>query len=239
MALSSKAPQRRRAFLRALASTGNVTLAAEKAQASRYWLYQLRSTDPGFADEWAQALAAAKAALGTTRHSRPPRGKRHVDGAATVITRNKKRQPQIARAHRGKWTDKAEADFLAYLAATANVTEACRHVGFARHSVYQRRMQWPAFREAWDAALESGYARVEMALVMNAGAFLDPVAIDTDYPMPDMTVDQAINLLKLHRAAVHGGRPQRYGHRRKPVDVEALKAEIVRKARLLTGKDAG
>lgn len=222
-------------FLRVLGQTGNVTLSAERAQAARSFVYKNRRADAGFALLWQQALTSAEEAT-ASRDGHPPAGARHANGLKTVITRTKKRQPQIARAHKGKWTPGAEKRFLDHLAATANVTAAAREAGFARHSIYARRLKWPAFREQWDAALESGYARLEMALVMNASNFLDPVEADLDQPIPGMTIAEAVNILKLHRAAAKGGHAQGYGWRRQPTDVEALKAEIVRKARLLSGR---
>jgi hypothetical protein len=44
-----------------------------------------------------------------------------------------------------------------------------------------------------------------------------------------MTVDQAMNLFKLHRAGQQGGKPQRYGWRRQEPDIEYVRAEILRK----------
>jgi hypothetical protein len=44
-----------------------------------------------------------------------------------------------------------------------------------------------------------------------------------------MTVDQAMNLFKLHRAGQQGGKPQRYGWRRQEPDIEEVRAEILRK----------
>jgi hypothetical protein len=44
-----------------------------------------------------------------------------------------------------------------------------------------------------------------------------------------MTVEQAMNLFKLHRASVQGGKPQRYDWRRREPDIEDVRAEILRK----------
>jgi hypothetical protein len=44
-----------------------------------------------------------------------------------------------------------------------------------------------------------------------------------------MSVEQAMNLFKLHRASVRGGQPQRYGWRQQEPDIEDVRAEILRK----------
>ena len=50
---------------------------------------------------------------------------------------------------------------------------------------------------------------------------------------PAMTVEQAMNLHKLHRASQQGGKPQRYGWRRREPDIEEVRAEILRKVAAL------
>jgi hypothetical protein len=42
-----------------------------------------------------------------------------------------------------------------------------------------------------------------------------------------------MNLLKLHRAAVHGGKPQRYDWRAQEPDIEEVKAEILRRVTMV------
>ena len=79
------------------------------------------------------------------------------------------RRTQIARARMKQWTPRAEARFLAALAACCNVTAACRAVGLSQASAYNHYHRWPDFATRWDAALEEGYMRLEMALIENAG----------------------------------------------------------------------
>lgn len=54
---------RRRAFLAALAATGNITLAAERADVPRPTLYVWRKRLPEFAAAWAEALETGTDAL--------------------------------------------------------------------------------------------------------------------------------------------------------------------------------
>lgn len=159
-----------------------------------------------------------------------------------TIRRDFRGKPQIVDNKSHRWNDEDEAQFLERLTATCNVKASAKAVGFSTIAIYKRRQKYPAFREAWEEALETGYARLEMALVLNATNLLEPQGTEPDLEDDalgaDMTVDQALNVLRLHRAGVRGGRPQRFGWRAKPVDVEALKAEILRKIEVIeTGPD--
>ena len=51
-----------------------------------------------------------------------------------------------------------------------------------------------------------------------------------------MTAADALNLLRLHRAEVKGGHPQLYGWRRSEPDIEAVRAEVMRKLEAMARK---
>jgi hypothetical protein len=153
---------------------------------------------------------------------------------------------QVIRT-RSLWTQEAEDKFLDVLAATCNVSAAAAEAGFSRVAVYRRRRLWPAFAEAWAAAVGQGYVELEALLVERATASLAGVAVvpeveraaaddasERDGPVVRlepvaMTIDQAMALLRQHRAEVRGGKPQRYGWRRRAPDLEEVKASILRK----------
>jgi len=61
----STSPRWRRAFLRELARSGSVALAAERCGIDRSSAYQLRKRNPAFARSWERAQAAARASLGS------------------------------------------------------------------------------------------------------------------------------------------------------------------------------
>ncbi|PAX07115.1 hypothetical protein [Sphingomonas lenta] len=62
--MSAKTSERRRAaFFKALAETGNQTLAAERAKVSRSWVSLHRAGDPAFRAEMEAAIASAEARL--------------------------------------------------------------------------------------------------------------------------------------------------------------------------------
>ena len=150
-----------------------------------------------------------------------------------VVRAAKNGKTKIVRSGGGRWTLQAEKMFLDHLAATANVRAACALAGFSTTAVYMQKRNNPGFAERWQAALETGVARLEMLLVHSAGATLEGLPLDGDHPIPRMTIDDVMNVLKLHRAAVHGGKPQRYQWRMELPPIEQVQAEILRKAAAL------
>jgi hypothetical protein len=61
------------------------------------------------------------------------------------------------------WTPERQIAFIEKLADCGSVTDAAKHVGMSRESArkLRRRPCGRAFRDAWDAALDCGYAEVE------------------------------------------------------------------------------
>ena len=148
--------------------------------------------------------------------------------AGVVLRGTGKDGPQLVRTAGRRWSDEAEALFLDRLAASCNVTYAAEATGFSREAIYRRRRTDPAFAERWQAALEQGYARIEMALVRRAADALEGFAPDPDTPIPHMTVQDAIAVLKLHAPAVKGeGRAP--GWRARPRSLDEMRESILRK----------
>ena len=146
-----------------------------------------------------------------------------------VIRVARNRNTKIIRTSAKRWSQAAEARFLEELAATANVRAAAAAAGFSTTAIYRRRMKWPGFARAWDACLEQGFVRIETQLIELATDSLRVDAIRGDGPAPAMSVEQALNLLKLHRAAVRGGPPQRYDAQATAPDPDRARASILRK----------
>ncbi len=248
MAAPTTPPAWRRAFLRELALSGSVALAAGKCGIDRTSPYQARRNNSAFAASWDRALETAREALsprgiedGAQRlrgDLRPHANRQPPEAPACagarllpdqIVRSSKTGHPCIARAGPGRWSAKAERAFLAELTASANVSAAARAAGFSTTAAYNRRKLWPAFAAEWDAALREGYARIETLLIHAATNALDPEPFSVAPDAPTMTVAEAMNLLKLHRAGVHGGKPQRYGWRQQEPDIEEVRAEILRK----------
>jgi hypothetical protein len=162
--------------------------------------------------------------------------------AGRVVRPERNGKTKVVRTTAQRWSDKAEALFLEELAATCNVRAAAAACGFSTVAIYKRRMRWPAFAEAWALAIEQGYANLEAMLVERATDSLLPSAeaavAEGAARGPTMSIGDAMNLLRLHRASVHGGRPQDYGWREKAPDIEDVRASILRKIEAIERADA-
>lgn len=148
--------------------------------------------------------------------------------AGTITRRNGKDGPQVIATTGKRWSDEAERIFLDALASSCNVRLSADAAGFSTVAIYRRRRDDPGFAQRWQAALEQGYARIEMALVAATGNALEGFAPDADAPILVTNARDAIAVLQLHRASVKGegrfpGRPAR------PRSLEELSAGILAK----------
>jgi hypothetical protein len=238
MAASNTAPAWRRAFLRELARSGSVGLAADKAGIDRTSAYQVRKRNTAFAASWERAQAHARASFDRLRTNggeeeegagRPPLRLRPDE----CVRASKAGRPCVVRAGPGRWCAEAERAFLDELAASVNVRAAAQAAGVSKQAAYARRRQWPAFAAAWDAARADGWLRLELLLLETATATLEPEPEPGAATVegPAMSVEQALQLW-FHRpgareGAGRGGR----GHawRRQEPDIEAVRAEVLRR----------
>lgn len=111
------------------------------------------------------------------------------------------------------WTVARRTAFLEELAASCNVERARKAAGMASSGVYRLRQREPLFAEQWQAALELGYERLEMALLRRAIEAVEGLALDPDdearQPVEKMTVAEAMGVLRQHRASVEGSNARR------------------------------
>ena len=194
-------PRQRDAFLRALAETGNVTLAAEHARLSRSWVVKWRGLDPDFEAACRAALRQAQDRLGSAEKRGAGKKWRYLDGAELVVKRGNGRRTQIARARARQWTPRTEARFLAVVAATCNARAGCAEAGMSVSSLHTHLKQWPDFARRYAEAVAAGYERIDRGLIAHCIAFLDPEldqASVTDPPMTPMNVDDAIRIARVH-----------------------------------------
>lgn len=105
-------------------------------------------------------------------------------------------RPQRRRARRDGWSKAAEAIFLETLAETCNASEAARAAGKCRAGAYRRRACDPAFARAWDAALDMGYAEIELMLMRAAlfGSEVEEITMDGDGAVKARKVRRAPSL---------------------------------------------
>lgn len=168
-------------------------------------------------------MAGASGGAGSAERDAPNPGP-----AGMILRASGKDGPQLVASAGARWTDAAERRFLDWLGATCNVTRACAEAGFSKAAVYRRRRTDPAFAAAWEATLAQGYARLEMALVRAAADRAEGYTPDPDAPFPEMTVHEALEVLKLHRAAVKG-EGSRPGWRARPRSLDEVRDSILTK----------
>lgn len=153
---------------------------------------------------------------------------------ATQVTRNHGSKPgesvaQLQAERPERWTAEKETRFLSVLAGTANVKMALGEVGMSSAGLYKRRQARPAFRAAWDMALNEGYARLEaemLARAINGGpGGWDGAADPTLKPLADSTI---LGLLTAHARRVAAIR-EREAEKLAQGDVEKLRAAIRKK----------
>lgn len=207
------------AFLKALRRTGNIRLAARELGLMPSTLHGRRTSHPAFAQEWDAAIAAAHADFtarggraGPVAAQRAPadpapgddRGHR-TRGGETVVVRRADGKLQVRAAQPGKLTRQCEQAFLAALSATANVRLAAAAAGAAVAAFYRRRRTNPAFAREMRMALETGYERVEAAVIaagLPDSARDDAWRHNTPPLMPPLRFDEALHLLHLHQKEV-------------------------------------
>jgi hypothetical protein len=227
--MSAKTSARRiEAFFTALAATGNQTIAAERAKVSRSWVSLHRASDPAFRARMEGAVAAARGALLDRPANQPSEGWGDIAGEELVVRGTNGRRVQVARAHVSQWSPALEARFLTALAACCNVKAACRAVGKSVASAYIHRNKWPLFLERWDAALETGYIKLETELIKNACLAPQRDGFDAGAPVMQMTAAQAIHLLHMHKHRMHG-LGKRPGLRARTRSLEEVLPGILRK----------
>lgn len=224
-------PQWRRVFLRVLGQGANVREAALAAGIDHSTAYQYRRRNPHFARLWKDAVGKAREAMA---QGQVPEELAFADARPRAIRSSKNGNTCVMAVGEGRWSEEVEEKFFTILAATGNVKEAARQINMSTTSLYNRRKIWPAFDARWDEVICLATERLAVQLLMSASNLLEP----PDLPVPDlegMSVDLAIRVAQLYEGRRRKtGDLRRYDRKRPPVDVEAVKAEIIRKAELLS-----
>lgn len=114
---------------------------------------------------------------------------------------------QIRKGKKNGWTQARRAAFLTELAYSCNVRRAHAAAGMGESSAFALRRRDPLFAQQWQAALEAGYERLDMALLRRALEVVDGHQLDErEEPLERMTVAQAIDVMNKHRQSVQQGR---------------------------------
>jgi len=137
------------------------------------------------------------------------------------------------RAHK-QWCDEDEDVFLDCLAATCSVTLACEQADVAHTTVYRQRRLRADFALKWQAALEQGYAQLEMGLVEAANLSLRGAPARGAMAVAPMSAETALRVLMAHRAAVIGI-GKRNGWQAPAQTLEQVQDGILRKIAAIRG----
>lgn len=103
---------------------------------------------------------------------------------------------KVVRAGAGRWSAGAEERFPVELSASASIRRAAAAAGFSQAAIYRRRLKQRLFAAAWDAAIETGKARVEALLVEAATHSFDPDSLPISDDHPNISVAEAISISK-------------------------------------------
>ena len=147
--------------------------------------------------------------------------------AGTVVRRTRWAPAQRVRAH-VHWCAEDEEVFLDCLAATCSVTLACEQADVAPTTVYRQRRTRADFALKWQAALEQGYAKLEMGLVEAANRTLSGEVAREPVVVAAMSAETALKVLQAHRAAVTG-QGKRGGWQAPSLTLEQVQDGILRK----------
>ena len=147
--------------------------------------------------------------------------------AESIVRKTRWAPAQRVRCH-SQWSEEAEDRFLDSLAANCNVEMACREAGVAHTTVYRQRRKRADFALKWQAALEQGYARLELGLVEAANRALSAEGLPADSPVSPMSAETALRVLQLHRASATG-QGKRSGWQAPPRRLEEVQDSILRR----------
>jgi len=136
-----------------------------------------------------------------SKGNRKRRPERPTGPAGAILRSHGKDGPQLIRSQGHRWTEQAEEIFLDRLAASNNATWAAAQCGFSTEAIYRRARRDPVFAAKMEAARAQSYGRIDEALARRAEEFLAGKPPDPESPIVDMSVQDAIAILKLHRAA--------------------------------------
>jgi hypothetical protein len=186
-------------FLRALERSGDARRSAFDAGIDHTTAYNRRRAHPDFALAWAAALMRFVGNEGAEEPSpqpSPARGRGDVGVGEELTLQPGADGARAARSGAGRWTPAAEKRFFSALADRANVRSAAAAAGFSTNAIYARRARRPEFRRLWEAAVETGKARLQMLLMDTAERAFDPELLDVSEEPPAVSAAEALNILK-------------------------------------------
>ena len=111
------------------------------------------------------------------------------------------RKRQVRPSHRS-WTAAKERRFLEALAMCCNVKLAAKTAKVSTSAAYVRRQKKGVFRRAWETALATGYAQLELMMLERALHGVEKVVVGRDGTrtvMREYGDRVALALVRMHR----------------------------------------
>ena len=143
--------------------------------------------------------------------------------------------PQLKKLARRDWSQAKASALLGVLAATCNVSEACRQSGVPMTVAYRRRKMDAAFRAAWVEAIGVAYSRLEMMLLERAFHGIEKVIRRKDGSeerMLEYPNQLGLQLLKMHRDTAQEAESEYSTD-----DVAEIRERLVKKLQRLKRRD--
>ena len=144
-------------------------------------------------------------------------------------------RPQLRKRAPRDWSRAKAAKFLSVLAATCNVSEACRESGVPMTVVYRQRKKDAAFRAGWVDAIAQGYSRLEMILLDRAFNGTEKIIFKKDGSeerMLEYPNHIGLQLLKLHRETAIEADTEMT-----PDEMNEIRERVIRKLQRLRERD--
>ena len=145
------------------------------------------------------------------------------------------RAPQLRKRAKRDWSKAKAREFLAALAETCNVSEACRRSGIPMTVAYRRRKMDAAFRAEWAEQIAIGYHRLEAVLLERAFNGTERVITKRDGSeerMREYPNQLGLMLLKMHRETA-----MESDHELPEEDVNEIRERLVRKLQRMKKRD--
>ena len=124
-----------------------------------------------------------------------------VKPGTALVLETGTRKRQVRPSYRS-WTAAKERRFLEALATCCNVKLAAKTAKVSTSAVYVRRSRNASFRTAWDGALATGYAQLELMMLERALHGVEKVIVARDGTrtvMREYSDRVALALLRMHR----------------------------------------
>lgn len=159
-----------------------------------------------------------------------------------LLAHNRNGDLHMRKVRSDGWSEEERGLFLDMLAATCNVDMSAKAAGHIEQSASALRRRDAGFREQWDEALETGYARLEAKMLEKTQAAMsaerpvrDQAQAGAAYvAADDITIKDAMALLDRHRSMVSRIRQGKdSGYAAKTASAKDSYKEIVKRLQVL------